>query len=390
MQRVLGEAHDATVGVVWGGRRRVALVSALLAVPLLLTGGTLGGGWYYSTELLQPAQARVETFPDTVTEVRRGAEDVVVLSESPETRRKGTWGLRWEGGSARVGDIVRQGDGRVERKLLGGDPPRGERVRLDPDVWPGDPRSALGLDFQEVQVRTELGDMPAWLVPGQGDTWAITVHGRAGTRREALRIMPALHRLGLPVLAITYRNDRNAPPSPDGLYHLGAAEWRDLEAAVRTAQERGARHVVLVGWSMGGAIVGQFLGHSELAGLVDRVVLDAPVVSWRDTLDLQAGNRGLPSAFTPVAELVSGWRAGLDFDRFELAGHPPAHRPPMLLVHGSADSMVPVSSSRAFAEAAKRMGWPVRFVEFPDAEHTAEWNTDPQRYEEAVTAFLRG
>lgn len=251
-----------------------------------------------------------------------------------------------------------------------------------------DPRTAHGLAFTEVGIATELGEAPAWFVPGTASTWVVAVHGRGSSRAEVLRVLPVLHGAGVPVLAVTYRNDAGAPKSPDGLYHLGDTEWLDVEAAVRYALDRGAREVVLYGWSMGAAIVGQLLGRSDTADDVAGVVLDAPVVSWTRTLELQSRNRGLPTGVVPVAELVSGLRAGLDFDRFDLAEHPPAHRPPTLLFHGTADAVVPVDASRDLAAAARRLDWPIQYVEVPGAEHTAAWNTDRHRYERALIAFV--
>jgi dienelactone hydrolase len=369
------------------------VLAVVLTVLVVTAAGLLGVGWYYSDQLLDPAKAR-PGFPDTAL---GGADEsgtpVVVLAASANAARPGEWGLIWRDGGARVGEVVRDSGDRVERRLLdGGAPPPGTRVRLDPGLWRGDPRTALGLDFQDVAVPTELGPAPAWYLPppsGQpGGTWAITVHGRGGSRLEPLRALPTLHRLGLPVLDITYRNDEGAPRSPDGLLHLGDSEWRDVAAAVRYARDRGAGRVVLYGWSMGGELVEQFVGRSELAGSVSAVVLDAPVSGWRRTLDLQARNRGLPEALTPVAMAVSGWRAGIDFDRMELLDHPPEHRPPMLLVHGAADSTVPVRESRDLAAAADRLRWPIRYVEVPAAEHTAAWNVDRARYERELADFL--
>ncbi|GAA1261309.1 alpha/beta fold hydrolase [Saccharothrix xinjiangensis] len=351
---------------------------------MLVSAGALGGGRYYSGELLDPANAR----PGYREEVVSSTAGTVTLRESSVTALPGTWGLVWPGGSAEVGAVTGRSGDAVVRELRGAAPPDGTRARLDAAVWPTDPRTARGLAYEEVRIRTELGDAPAWLVPATSSTWVVAVHGRGGSRAEALRIAPVLHDLGLPVLAVTYRNDEGAPRSPDGLYHLGDTEWRDVEAAVRYALEHGARDVVLYGWSMGGAIAGQFLGRSAEADEVVAAVLDAPVVSWTRTLELQSRNRGVPEQFVPVAELVAGWRADLDFDRFDLVGSPPAHRPPTLLLHGGADGTVPVEASRELATAAPGLGWPVRYVEVPGAEHTAAWNADPAAYERVVAEFL--
>ncbi|QUQ69218.1 alpha/beta hydrolase family protein [Kutzneria sp. CA-103260] len=377
-----------------GVRGNRPLRFALVTIPVLLVIAVLallGIGWYYSDQLLDPAQARpgypdVSLGPTTV-----GGVSSIALRKAADTTNAGEWAVLWSGGYVQVGEVLSDRDGTTVRKLLKGQaPPAGTPVRFSPQMWPGDPKSALGLDFQHVNVPTELGPMPAWLTPGTTNTWVIAIHGRGGTPEETLRAIPPLHQLGLSVLSITYRNDSGAPPSPDGFFHLGDSEWQDVESAMKYATAHGARHTVLYGWSMGGAIAEQLLARSPLASQVDAVVLDAPAVSWGKTLVLQAQNRGLPltGLLTWDAELVSGWRAGIDFGRMELIDSPPAHRPPTLLFHGSADGTVPVQASRDLAAAAGRLDWPLTYVEVPNAEHTAAWNVDPTGYEGHLRDFL--
>jgi dipeptidyl aminopeptidase/acylaminoacyl peptidase len=259
---------------------------------------------------------------------------------------------------------------------------------LDAAAFEPDP-AAVGLEFSEVAISTPLGTCPAWHVPGaDGDTWAVLVHGRGGPRREALRVLPALHALGLSALVVSYRNDPEAPASPDGRYHLGDTEWLDVEAAMEHAAAAGARRFVLVGWSMGAAIIGALLSRSALAARVAACVWDAPLVDWRATLRQQARIRHLPPALTEVTTRVAGRRIGIDFDRFDLRAHPPAVRPPTLLIHTAADSAVPVQPTRMLAAVGPALGWPMTYLEVPDAEHTAAWNADPAAYEDAVTRFL--
>ncbi|HEX7308430.1 alpha/beta hydrolase family protein [Lentzea sp.] len=369
-------------------RKIIRITTVSLLVLLVLVTAALGGvGWYYSNELLKPAEAFPQRFPETSL----GAQDRnVVLAESKLTTLRGTFGIVWPGGAAKVGDVTANENGRVVRPLLDGTaPPEGTKVRIETDVYDGNPKSTLGLVYSEVRVPTELGEMPAWLVPAANqDTWVITVHGRGASREEALRVVPQLNKAGLPVLLITYRNDAGAPKSPDGLYHLGDTEWHDVEAAIRYAQTHGAKKVVLYGWSMGGAIVGQTLARSSLATAVSGVVLDSPVTNWTQTLNLQARNRGVPTWLTPVAEVVSGWRADLDFDRFDLVANPPATKPPTLVLHGDADGTVPAQSSRDLAAAADRLGWPLTYVEIPGADHTSGWNVATDTYQAALADFL--
>ncbi len=349
--------------------------------------GAAGIGWFYSSVLLDTSVRPV--YPERVLAV---ADDVVTLTASRLAAQPGTWGLRWavedNVGLAVLGPVAGENRREVIRPLLGGDRPEpGCMAVLDAGPFDPDP-AARGLAFENVEVSGPLGAYPAWLVPAAGDTWVVLVHGRGGTRREALRILPALHERGHPQLVITYRNDEDAPPSPDGYYHLGDTEWEDVEAAVRFAVDRGARRIVLFGWSMGGAVTGAFLDRSAEADRVAAVVWDAPLVDWRVTLRQQARIRRLPPGLSPLASAMTSRRIGIDFDRFDLIRHPPAVRPPTLVVHSTGDTVVPIAGSRALTAAAPALGWPMRYLEVPVVEHTASWNADPATYERAVVSFL--
>lgn len=364
--------------------------ASAVAVTGAALGAALGIGWHYSSVLIDPRSRA--SFPERVL----GTTDrSVVLARSRLCAQRGVWGLRWDGGLAVLGPVLEQDRHRVVRERREGPrPPVGPAV-IDAGPFDPDP-GARGLDFTEVVVHTDLGPAPAWDIPpapahddSAGEVWAIHVHGRGGSRREALRVLPALHHLGLHQLVISYRNDGTAPDGPDGRCHLGATEWQDLDAAVGHALGRGAERIVLVGWSMGAAVGGAFLDRSPRAARVAAVVWDAPLLDWRATLRRQAANRYLPPPLAGVASWLTTRRIGIDFDRFDLARRPPAVRPPTLLVHSDADSAVPVSLSRDLAAAAPGLDWPLRYLEVAGVEHTGSWNADPQVYADAVSGFLR-
>jgi hypothetical protein len=177
-----------------------------------------------------------------------GPGSVTVAAANPkkppvDLRHRGVFALAWPGGYRMVGE-PRVGEGVATREFLGEGPwpAPGTRARIDTFVFAPDP-AARGFPHEEVSVSGPLGEYPAWLVPGRADTWVIAVHGKGASRREVIRALPAFAEAGLPVLAITYRNDRGAPQAPGGCYGYGDPEWTDDEAAVRGALDHGARRV---------------------------------------------------------------------------------------------------------------------------------------------------
>lgn len=339
--------------------------------------------WHFSDAVLVPDHS---PWPENDTVVRL-APGRIVLARSEETERPGVYGLDWPGGHAVIG-AIEGGDGdTVTRKLrsVRGYLAAGRKVSIDADVYSGDPGEALGFRFAPVQVPDELGPMPAWLIPGRGRTWAIVVHGINGTPQEGLHLAPALRRSGLPTMLITYRGDLGAPASPDGFHHMGLTEWRDLAAAARYSLAHGARHLILIGFSMGGAIVAQFMERSPLAPRVAGLVLDAPALDWRRVLEFNATEMGFPGFAALPLEWAIGARIDADWDSLDALDHPEDFHLPILLFHGGEDKVVPIALSEDFA--AELPHW-VSFYRVPRAGHVESWNVDPPLYERRLTAFL--
>lgn len=367
------------------GSRLLRRLRLLLVVVVVLALAAVGGiAWYFSG--LAVAVDRTVTYPHSVQAVLPGA---VQLTRDELSTVPGTYGLAWDGGYGRVGPVRETTSGSVVRPFtaVDGEPAPGTPAWVDPDTYAGDPRSALGLDFREVLVRSDVGDLPTWFVPGDEDatTWVVFVHGRGGTREESLRYLTSWHEAGLSVVVPTYRNDAGAPASPDGRYHLGETEWRDAAAAVQWALANGARDVVLAGWSMGGAIVMQVVDRAAVGAAVRGVILDSPVLDWRDTFRSQGSDRGLPVWLTDVALRTLEVRSDIDLDRFDWPSRAQRLAVPVLLFHSRADTFVPDGPSRRLAAARPDL---VTFVDVPGAAHTRAWNVDPEAYEAATAAWL--
>ncbi len=363
--------------------------------PLALGGaaGIAGAtGWTIAERLLEAPGPQHDDVLDTDPVVVTGVGDGTVDLSGDEAARPGTWGLSWARGYGQVTSVLRDDGDTVRRTYhpIVGTPAARTPARLDMDAYPGDP-GVLGLPYQEVTYRSPLGEPPAWAFPADGGsgTWAVLVHGRAGTRTQTLRLVPTLHRLGISSLAIAYRNDPDAPRTPDGHCHLGASEWQDVEGAVVYALAHGATDIVLVGYSMGGTAALAFLRTSPHAAHVRATILDAPVLSWPRLVHSAALREGLPSPVArvavPAALALARLRAGIDRSLIDHLDHAADLHRPILLIHGDADDHVPIATSE---ELATRRPDVVTFVPIAGATHLASWNVDRATVESSVERFL--
>jgi uncharacterized protein len=361
----------------------VLVLLVALAVAVAIT-------WRFSSVVLVPDH---HDWPLEV-KVEAVKPDRITLSSGHNSEQPGVYGLDWQTGHAIVGAVLSEANGTVTRRLsdVRGYLVPGIHVGLDSHVYSGDPGQALGLPFRSVGVPDPLGPMPAWLVPAVPKspatghrTWAIVVHGHNDNRQNDLRIAPTLRRAGLTSLLISYRNDFGAPESPDGLYHLGETEWMDLQAAVHYALAHGAQHIVLVGYSMGGELIAQFMQRSRLSRDVAALVLDAPVLDWRSLIEYNAEQIGLPGFLGMPVEWMIDARANPDWDSLDALKHPEDFHLPILLFHSTEDELVPISTSDDFAAELPR--W-VTYYRVPIVGHTESWNLNPHLYDRRLRRFL--
>ncbi|SDR67437.1 alpha/beta hydrolase family protein [Agrococcus carbonis] len=338
-----------------------------------------------------------------VTPPRKQVDDIVVLGldergvrlgRTPDTGLPGTYAL-WIGERLAVlGEVVAEDARSVTRAV-----DARSRAMLEGVAsarWSGyalfKPRQVTDR-VERVDVPTEVGPAPAWIMGEQdASTWCVQVHGRGVTRRETIRAAPIYLERGIPVMAVSYRNDTEAPPSRQGKYRLGLDEWRDVEAAIDIAVERGARRIVLQGWSMGGQIALQVARRSRHRRRIAGIVLDSPVVGWRPTLQLQVALVRMPvwlvdtavGLLESPAAALSGTRS-LDFDELDNVLHADALSQPILLLHSADDGYVPPDASRALAAARPDL---VDYREWERARHTKLWNLDRERYEREIGEWL--
>lgn len=364
-----------------------------------VTAGVFGGlATLFAREVVTPAVEPEENVE--IVEVRTtGDRTEIVLPLTPETAVPGIYSFWFDGdrGHARLGDVLELGDGQVTRDVLTvdrGDLDTARRGRMGGNVYltPAD----LDVEYEDVDIPVSAGKAPAWLVPGTSheDTWAILVHGRGATRLETLRAIPTVREAGMTALAVSYRNDGEAPDVNNGRYGLGATEWRDVDSAIRYAIEHGARDVVLFGWSMGGAIALQVANLSQHRTRVLGMVLDGPAVNWFDILDHQAkinrvpyisGRVGTWLLSHPMGKRITGLTAPLDLRSLDWVERADEVRVPTLILHSRDDDFVPESSSEALAQANPEM---VTLEAFDTAGHVREWNVDPQRWERVAGEWL--
>ncbi|MFC4030505.1 alpha/beta hydrolase [Streptomyces polygonati] len=366
---------------------RLRTAVALTATTLVGAGtAALAAGRYGSAFALKPSVAGPA--PGALIRVRAVTRDQVTLDRTESSARPGVYGLAGIGVHATVGRVVGQDTRVVTRRLLRVDKGVlgvGTFVRVTSQVYTGDPTSALALDYADVRVRGELGALPAWFVPGARATWVIAVHGVGATREDTLNVLPILHRFGFPVLVPAYRNDPGAPASPDRIGHLGETEWRDLDAAMRYARDRGAERIVLYGWSSGATMALRALHQSPVRDRVAGLVLDSPVLDWRSTVRAAVTQHRLPGLLTPLAVRAAEGRTGQHGARHAEAVEPERLTVPTLLIHGPDDTFASFEDTRELAERRPEL---VALHTVPGAPHAAMWNVDPDGYEETLRRFL--
>ncbi|GAA1912054.1 alpha/beta fold hydrolase [Microbacterium aoyamense] len=381
----------ANPGLFAGVRVALTLLSVALAAALALLGLTSAR---LARKVVTPARRETDT---RILSLDTSAQ-TITLTRTPDTVLPGRYGLFTTGTAEyiKLGSVLAEDESSVKRKLLthvGPTSSLGAEAAFS--GWYYQRADELHLPFTPELIGSAVGPCPAWLFPaGDGDVWVIQVHGRGTTRSECLRAVPVFTALGITTLVVSYRNDGEAPRSRSGTYGLGSTEWRDVDAAVGFARRRGAKRVLLMGWSMGGAIALQVSLNSAHRDLIAGLVLESPVVDWRIVLDYQAKMMHVPTAVTDLAieALQHDWAnpvtrsgASIPFDSLDVVARAAELRHPMLILHSDDDGFVPSDASHDLVVARPDL---VELQVFEVARHTKLWNYDQQRWSDSIRAWL--
>jgi acetyl esterase/lipase len=208
--------------------------------------------------------------------------------------------------------------------------------------------------------------LPAGPAPPGGRPALLALHGggwRGGGKEEYGRSLARLVERGLVVVAVDYRLSRPGAPSWPGILDdvRAAARWVN-----RHANEFGIDpgRVAALGASAGGHL-------ALLLAVDDRPAPVRAVIDFYAPTDLPA----LAAADTGAGRslgLFLGGAPGQVPGRYEAAS--PLRRvrpgaPPVLILHGDDDILVPPAQSQALAEALERAGVPHRLVIVAGARH---------------------
>ena len=218
-----------------------------------------------------------------------------------------------------------------------------------------------GLEYQPVTLHAADGtELFAWFLPARGKAVGsvLYLHGNGqniSTQFANVAWMPAA---GFNVLALDYRGYGGSQGTPS----LPGVQL-DIDAAMRTLLARpdvDPQRVAVFGQSLGGALAIYYVAHSRYRGDIKALVVDSAFSDYE-----RIGQEKLAAA---VITWPFQWFASLAIDdRYSPEASVARLSPiPLLLIHGDADSLVPLSHARRLYELA---GYPTELWVIPGAGH---------------------
>jgi uncharacterized protein len=244
-----------------------------------------------------------------------------------------------------------------------------------------------GLAFSTISFASPVDGttLRGWYLPSPRPTGRTVViaPGISDNRQVSgitLGLAPALLGAGFDLLAFDFR----AEGESDGdTQSFGVREQDDLLGAVAFARNQGARHVAVIGFSMGAASAILAAARSPD---IEAIVADSAFADLRTTIERRMESVGFPRILAPYGRWLYGALSGTDPASAVPSNVVARVAPrPMLFIAGTADTFVPSTdtedlASRAGPSAAQ---WLVH-----GAPHVGSFAADPAQYIARVIAFF--
>ena len=228
-----------------------------------------------------------------------------------------------------------------------------------------------GLDYQDVWIDIEREKIHGWWIPFPDSSAPVLLyfHGNGSNNGDLTDIAAIFHQLGLSVLLIDYRGYGRSSqtfPSEQSVYEDAAAAWNYLTKDRLIKPEK----IFVYGHSLGGAIaIDLAIKYPEMAGLITE------------------------GTFTSIADIASLDKFltifPLDWiltQHFNAIGKIKSLQVPVLMIHGAADELIPVSmADKLFTTAPE----PKQLVIIPEAKHNNVHQVGGQHYVENLQQFIQ-
>ena len=221
--------------------------------------------------------------------------------------------------------------------------------------------------LRDCWLTTEDGvKIHGWFAPADSAIATVVIsHGNAGNISHRIPIMRELQRRKLNVLMYDYRGYGRSEGSPDeaGIYRDGRAAF---DYALKLP-EVDPRRVILWGTSLGGAVAVDVATQRPAAALI----LESTFSSAKDV------------ARTAYPFLPARFFLRTKFKSIEKIRNV---RIPLLFIHGSHDSIIPIELGRRLFRAAQD---PKEFYEIPGADHDDTFFVGGAAYLDWIIHFVR-
>ena len=243
--------------------------------------------------------------------------------------------------------------------------------------------------FASLRLLTADGEaVGAWHLPGRPErATVLLLHGNGGRRGDWLPLAGALTRAGVGVLLLTFRAHGDSTGDLNDLGYGG--RWEVLAAVDFLERRHPGRPVVVLGFSLGAAAA--LFAAEQLGGRVAAYILESPypdlatalnnrlrlVLPWPLDRIAAWGMLAAAPVFLPHWRRISPERA---------IGDVPGGVP-ILFLAGAADRRAtPADVARLARRVPERSRWEVLF---PEAAHGEAYRRDPDRYRDAVLAWVQ-
>jgi uncharacterized protein len=238
--------------------------------------------------------------------------------------------------------------------------------------------------YEEVSFHTEDGlRLIGWWLPRpESRRVVVGLAGHRSAKADMLGIGSGLWRAGNNVLLFDWRSRGQSQVAQHSLVYY---EMRDAAAAVGYALSRvpDAR-LGLIGFSMGASVAIQLATQSPD---VHAVVADSPFTGIAELVAHGAARWRLPARLVvPMADALTSWRYGYRFGAVRPIEAVAAVSPrPLLLIHSSTDTLIPVAQAHQFFAAARE---PKELWIVQGTEHCGGYFADRAGYVARVAGFF--